>query len=43
MATAKKKIEKVVAVDDKAAKKKALESAISQLERTYGKGAVIKM
>ena len=43
MATAKKKIEKVVAVDDKAAKKKALESAISQLERSYGKGTVIKM
>ena len=43
MATAKKKIEKVVAVDDKEAKKKALESAISQLERNYGKGTVIKM
>ncbi|MBR6918428.1 MAG: recombinase RecA [Clostridia bacterium] len=43
MATAKKKIEKTVTADDKAAKKKALESAISQLERSYGKGTVIKM
>jgi recombination protein RecA len=43
MAATKKKVEKVVAVDDKAAKKKALESAISQLERSYGKGTVIKM
>ncbi len=43
MATAKKKTEKVVPTDDKEAKKKALESAISQLERSYGKGTVIKM
>ena len=42
MAT-KKKIESVSPIDDKAAKKKALESAISQLERSYGKGTVIKM
>ena len=42
MAATKKKIEKPAA-DDKAAKKKALESAISQLERSYGKGTVIKM
>ena len=43
MAATKKKVEKVVVQDDKAAKKKALESAISQLERSYGKGTVIKM
>ena len=43
MATAKKKPEKTEVVDDRAAKKKALESAISQLERSYGKGTVIKM
>ncbi len=42
MAT-KKKIESVSPIDDKTAKKKALESAISQLERSYGKGTVIKM
>lgn len=42
MAT-KKKVESVSPIDDKAAKKKALESAISQLERSYGKGTVIKM
>lgn len=39
----KKKIESVTPIDDKAAKKKALESAISQIERNYGKGTVIKM
>ena len=43
MATAKKKKEAVVPIDDKAAKKKALDSAISQLERSFGKGAVMKM
>ena len=43
MAATKKKVEKVVAEVDKAAKKKALESAISQLERSYGKGTVIKL
>ena len=43
MATAKKKKEPVVPIDDKAAKKKALDSAISQLERSFGKGAVMKM
>ena len=43
MAATKKKVEKVVAQDDKEAKKKALESAISQLERSYGKGTVIKL
>ena len=43
MAATKKKIEKASAPEDKAAKKKALESAISQLERSYGKGTVIKM
>lgn len=42
MAT-KKKTESVSPIDDKAARKKALESAISQLERNYGKGTVIKM
>ncbi len=42
-AAAKKKKEAVVPIDDKAAKKKALESAISQLERSFGKGAVMKM
>ncbi len=39
----KKKKEAVVPIDDKAAKKKALESAISQIERSFGKGTVIKM
>ncbi len=43
MAATKKKVDKVVAQEDKAAKKKALESAISQLERSYGKGTVIKL
>ncbi len=39
----KKKKEPVTPIDDKAAKKKALESAISQIERSFGKGTVIKM
>ena len=39
----KKKKESVTPIDDKSAKKKALESAISQIERSFGKGTVIKM
>lgn len=42
MAASKKKIEEK-APDVKTDKKKALASAISQLERNYGKGTVIKM
>lgn len=43
MATAKKKKEEVTLTDNKEDKKKALASAISQLEKSYGKGTVIKM
>ncbi|MBQ7714645.1 MAG: recombinase RecA [Clostridia bacterium] len=43
MAAGKKKTDAQLPADDKAARKKALESAISQLERSYGKGTVIKM
>ncbi|MBE6562435.1 MAG: recombinase RecA [Ruminococcaceae bacterium] len=39
----KKKKDPVTPIDDKSAKKKALESAISQIERSFGKGTVIKM
>ncbi len=39
----KKKKDPVTPIDDKSAKKKALESAISQIERNFGKGTVIKM
>ena len=43
MATAKKKQEIIPAENDKAAKKKALSTAIAQLEKDYGQGTIMKL
>ncbi len=43
MATAKKKAEMLPRGSDKEAKRKALETAIAQLERDYGAGTVMKL
>ena len=43
MATAKKKAEMLPKGSDRDAKRKALETAIAQLERDYGAGTVMKL
>ena len=43
MATAKKKIEMIPRDSDKEAKKKALDTAIAQLERDFGAGSIMKL
>ena len=43
MATAKKKIEMIPRDSDKEAKKKALKTAIAQLEKDYGQGTIMKL
>ena len=43
MATAKKKTEMIPRDSDKEAKKKALSTAIAQLERDFGAGAIMKL
>ena len=43
MATAKKKMEMLPRDSDKAAKKKALDTAIAQLERDFGAGSIMKL
>ena len=43
MATKKVAVAKTVPIDDKAARKKALSTALAQLERDFGAGAVMKL
>ena len=43
MATKKTAVPKTVPIDDKAARKKALNTALAQLERDFGAGAVMKL
>ncbi len=43
MATKSKKVEKIVQVEGAEEKKKALATAISQIEKEYGKGTIMKM
>ena len=43
MATAKKKIEMIPRDSDKAAKQKALKTAIAQLEKDFGQGTIMKL
>ena len=43
MATKKTAVAKTVPIDDKAARKKALDTALAQLERDFGAGAVMKL
>lgn len=43
MATKKTAVAKTVPMDDKAARKKALDTALAQLERDFGAGAVMKL
>ena len=43
MATKKTAVAKTVPIDDKAARKKALNTALAQLERDFGAGAVMKL
>ena len=43
MATAKKKIDMIPRDSDKEAKKKALNTAIAQLEKDFGQGTIMKL